>query len=364
MRSLIRPLMFVHRWTGLIAGVAVVWLALTGAGIVFRPSLDAALYPRLERVRPCAELQPVDAILRAATTSYPGSKPTYIYLYGDAGASAMIRFADTQQVYVDGCTGRVLGRQARYGGVLGTLEGLHKARFLRDAAMPVIGWTALLLAVVLVGGGLVMWWPRRRAASVPKPQLRKRARSVNLHVSIGLYASAVVFVLAITALPLSLGWVRSALFHGTASIDQTEDGPMPALIADRARGRMTLARAWSIARSVFPGPLWWGSLRLPKHGQPLEVGVVLADAPHGEARSYVYLDPQTGAIVAMRPYATLDLGSKLYYWALAIHTGRAGGTAARVLMFAAMLALAFVTYAGAESFARSFTRKRKSESLL
>lgn len=362
MRSLIRPFMTIHRWTGLLVGVAVAWLALTGASIVFRPSLDAAVYPHLTTIRPCVTPRPLDELLRTAERAYTSSKVTYLYLYGRRDASVMIRFADAQQMYVDECTGRVLGIQPRYGGWLGTLEGLHKARFLKAAAMPVIGTTSLILAVLLVGGGLTIWWPRRRASSVPKLHLRGRARSVNLHVAIGLYASVIVFVIALTALPLSLGWARDALFHVTSSTDTTDDGPMPVLVhVGASQSRITIQEAWVVARSLFPGTLWWGSIQLPKHGEPLEVGVVLANAPHGEARNYVYLDPSGGRIVSIRPYSTLNLGSKAYYWALAIHTGRAGGVVVRAAMFAAMIALAFVTYAGFESFIRSLSgRKRRA----
>lgn len=359
MRTLVRAVTWAHRWTGLIVGIVVVFLAITGAAIVFRPELEPVVYPHLMRNAPCDDRATLDRRVAAARSSHPGSAVTYVYQYGDSADSTLVRFSDSDQLYVDTCTARVLGAQWRYAGFFGTFEGLHKAKFARGPGMTAIGVVALALAALLVVGGLAAWWPRRRAAYILNLRLRDRARALNVHQTVGLYAALVVFVVAITAVPLSLGWARSALFVATRSVNITEDAPLPPLPARVADARiLTLQGAWDQARSILPAPYRWGSIRIPGREQPFEIGMVARGAPNGEARSYVYIDPRDGRIVATRLYSSLNLGTKLYYWALAVHTGRAGGPVVRAVMLLGMLALVVVAYAGFDSYVRKFIRRR------
>lgn len=337
----------VHRWVGLTAGLIIVFLALTGGSIVFAP--------RTATVASCTHPMPVDRMISAAASAHPSAKATYVYLYGAPDAAAMVRFKDQYQVYLDPCSARVVAQQSRYGGIFGTMESLHKFRFIDPhAGMIVIGSAALALALFLVWGGLMLWWPRRNGTLAINMCLKGRARALNAHMTLGLYASIVVFVVSATAVPLSLHWARSLMFTATRSVDLTDEAALPALPQKlgAAHGRISMESAWRETQRFFPGAYQWASLRVPKNGEPIEAGVVAQNAPHGEARSYVYLDPRDGSVVSLRPYGKLNLGSKLYYWALALHTGRAGGFVVQLLLLLGMLALAVVAYFGLESFIR------------
>jgi uncharacterized iron-regulated membrane protein len=362
----------VHRWAGLTIGLVAIWLALTGGWIVLRPVLDPLTYPKLLVVPACAQPLPVDTLAAAARTYHPHAKLTYVYLYGSPAASTMVRFADADQVYVDPCSGKVLGEQPRYGGLYGTAEALHKLKFLQAAtAMPIIGTTSLVLASLLAAGGLYAWWPRRRTAwkhaLTFDPRLKGRAFALRLHTTTGAYASAVIFVVALTAVPLSLGWAKSALFAMTATTDMTEDAHQPAAVPNAARDAaatparaITMQAAWLEARSLVGGRLQWGSIHYTPKGRAIEIGIVQTPAPHGDARNYVFIDPRTGKVVEYRPWSTLNAGSKLYYWALALHTGRAGGLPVQLLMLAGMLGMTVIGYAGIDSFLRKNFRRRRN----
>ncbi len=359
----------IHRWVGLTVGVVAVYLALTGAWIVLRPVLDPVTYPQLLVVPSCSSPLPIDTLAAAARTFHPHGKLTYLYRYGSQTASTMVRFSDTDQVYVDPCNGKVLGDQPRYGGLYGTVESLHKFRFLpSDTAFLIIGTTSLVLATLLVLGGLFVWWPRRNGAWKPtfpfERRLTGRALALRLHTTMGVYASAIIFIVALTAVPLSLGWAKSALFAATRSTDMTEDGHHAVPVAkpgDAATHAITMQSAWQTARALVPGPMRWASVHYPGKSGPIEIGIVPQNAPHAEARSYVYVDPHTGKVLEFNPYATLNAGSKLYYWALALHTGHAGGVVVQLVMLVGMLGVAAIGYTGIESLLRkTLLRRRRS----
>jgi len=361
MPDLRRRLLVVHRWTGLCLGFLIAFLAITGGAITFRPQLDTLAYPSLYRASSCAAPVAVDRVVAAARARRAGVRVTYVYLYGAPRSSAMVRFADADQVYVDPCTARVLGDQQRYAGLFGMLEGLHKFRFAGGTAgLPIVGSIALLLAALLVVIGVYVWWPRRRAGLRLNLRLRGRARGVNVHTTLGVYAAIAVFVIAATAVPLSLAWARSALFALTASQDMTEDGLRPHTASGARGAHIALQVAWEAARATYPGALGWGSLRVPKAREPIEVTIVLAGAVHGEARNLAFVNARTGAIVDRRPYATLNRGTKAYYWALALHTGRAGGAIVRAIMVLAMIALCSIVYTGYSAYIRALLRRRSA----
>jgi len=358
----------VHRWAGLTVGLLAVFLAVTGGWIVLRPLLDLLTYPQLLVIPSCAKPLTVDALAAAARTVHPQGAVVYVYLYPSPTASTMVRFSDADQVYVEGCSGKVLGRQAHYGGLYGTAEGLHRFLFM-DAAvgMPIIGTAALVLAVLMAAGGLYLWWPRRksawRSALTLNPRLKGAAFAFKLHTTIGAYTGAIVFVVALTAVPLSLGWARAALFSLTATTDMTESASRAAAARTHHKAAASgpvipMQTAWEEARGKIGGPLLWGSVRYPVKGSPIEVAMVEQGAPHTEARSLVYIDPGTGRIVDFHPWSTLNAGTKLYYWLLALHTGHFGGVFVQCLMLVGMIGVAALGYTGIESFLRKQFRRR------
>src|SRR5260370_40882554 len=233
------------------------------------------------------------------------------------------------------------------------------------AGLAIIGTAALLFALVMVAGGLFLWWPQRtsawKSALQFNPRLTGRAFALNVHTTIGAYVAVVVFVVAVTAVPLSLGWAKSAMFVVTGSTDMTEDAKLPVAapksIEPKSDTTISMQTAWEKARGVFGGPLLWASVHYPPKGEPIEIGIVESGAPHADARNYGFIDSRTAKIVELRPWATLNAGSKLYYWLLALHTGRFGGLFVQCLMLAGMIGVAALGYTGVETFLRRTFRR-------
>ena len=138
----------------------------------------------------------------------------------------------------------------------------------------------------------------------------------------------------------------------------TEDAHRPVAAQVPAKA-IPMQTAWNEARALVGGPLLWASLHYASAGQPIDIGIVLKAAPHGDARNYVYIDPHTGKVLEFRPYGTLNAGSKIYYWALALHTGHVGGVAVHVIMLVGMIGVTLIGYAGIDSFLRKSLRRRR-----
>jgi uncharacterized iron-regulated membrane protein len=121
--------------------------------------------------------------------------------------------------------------------------------------------------------------------------------------------------------------------------------------------RLPMEQAWQTLRTMVPDPASAVFHYPRKPGEPIEVFAVDRAAPHGEARSYLFLDAVSGKVLSFQPYAGLSAGRKLYYWMLAIHTGRAGGWPVDLVLFVGMLGVPAMAYTGIESYLRSRRRR-------
>ena len=116
----------VHRWIGLTVGLVIVMMALTGMVNLFRPQLEPVVNRELVTVDTCSARVRLDVLAANARAVHPAAELDYIRITaGEDGAERMpatrIRFTDQQFVFLNPCTGAVVGQRERYGGVLGSI---------------------------------------------------------------------------------------------------------------------------------------------------------------------------------------------------------------------------------------------------
>ncbi len=346
----------VHRWTGLTAGLLLIFLALTGLTLLFRPQLEPAVRHKLLKVAPCAAPLALDSLIASARASHPTGELDLVRISGERDSATMLRYTDNKEVFINPCSGAVLGEQPRWGGFFGTMEEWHRFRFLRstDIANLITGTTAILLALVFVVAGIVIWWPRSarslKAAATLRPHLRGRALDLNLHQTFGLYASIVLLAVAITSLPLAFQWIRYGMFSMVGS-PMPEAKPKASASVGGARP-LSMGALWERAQALVPHPEE-AVLQLPrKPREPAEIYVIEAGAPHPNARTYLYIDPLTGELLRFEPYAASSLGNRIYRWSASLHTGEVGGLFGQLLQFLGVLALPVLGYTGLSSYLR------------
>lgn len=358
-RKLLLP---AHRWAGLGAGLPLLLVALTGAGMAFRPVLEPLVEARHQKVPACAARLELDALVASARRAYPqAGSLSAIRSFGAPDRSTWIDLGDDHWVYLDPCSGKVLGRQVRYGGLFGTLGYLHTLRFL-DGHSTLAGGVALILAL-MAAGGLALWWPAPgafRAAARLEPRLRGRAFSLGPHKVAGLYACPVLLLSALTGAPQSLEWARNALFRIAGSAL-----PAAPLRIEAAPGaaRLPLAVLAARAQALVPDARKM-QLRYPQAPRDaLRIELVGRDAPHMQALSYVALDPYSGKVLGFTAYADTSAGQRLFNWMLALHYGWVGGIAGQLLLFAGALGLPVLAWTGTLNYLRRPRRPARAAPL-
>jgi vanillate O-demethylase ferredoxin subunit len=317
------PIVALHRWIGLGAGLLLIVVALSGAAMVFRPQLEPTVSAHLWRAPACTATRPLSALVAAARAANPRAGTlTAIRMLREPGTSVRIKFSDGRWVYVDACTGRVLGIQHGYGGPFGTLEWIHT--FGTGSIGAVVAGGVACAALVLALAGLLAWRPSPRR----RTRLATGARRLALHRRLGPWVAPVLVVSALTGLPQAL--------------------PAPALGPAVPVDGQALDQAWSRLADAPWQQLQW---RMPRRaGAAIEIDVAANDAPHPYATGLLRLDAGSGERIDYTAYAGTGIGHRAYGWALALHYGLAGGFPLQAILFLAMLALPVLGWSGLASF--------------
>ena len=359
-----RKLLWLHTWSGLTIGLAVVFLAVTGGGVVLKDALEDHVYRELHVVPKCSTPLPLDRLADAAVAAHPAAKLHSVEVWKEDTSSVAVMFTDKDYVYVDPCSGQVLGIQNQYGGFFGVMDWLHRFRFFTDLQLgrTVAGWVNTVFLVLLIGGGIALWWPRTRqglkSAIKFNPRLPGAARTLSLHKIVGLYTALVMLVITITALPIGFEPVKEALYAATGYVPPKKPLSKP---AGAGAQRVPIEQFWQRTHELVP-ELEWVSLRYPpKAGAAYEAEILQQGAPHAIAKGYHYMDAFSGQTLKLSHY--LDdqhIGRKIYLYCIAIHAGMIWGLPYQLLLLVCALGVGVQAYSGFSPYLRRKFRQQAS----
>src|ERR1700743_2166227 len=117
-------LVLLHRWAGLSIGLLAVVLAVTGAGLALRPLLDGVVNPAEFTTTTCIAPLTLEQQASAARAAHPKGQVALVEIAPDR--PMLVRFGNGDQVFIDRCSGAVLGTQGRFEGIFGRLDQLHR----------------------------------------------------------------------------------------------------------------------------------------------------------------------------------------------------------------------------------------------
>jgi vanillate O-demethylase ferredoxin subunit len=348
--ALRKPLLALHTWLGLTVGLVLLVVALSGTALIFRSQLERRLDPHRFIVEAAATRLPLDDLIARAKAFHPGATFLSVRFYGDPTMPFMALFSDKIYVHVNPHTGAVLGTRERYGEGFGWIEGLHKYIRLDPEIGENVNGAFAFVFIGLFLAGLVLWWPATRralkAGLTLNPGLSGRPWRLNLHKTFGAYAALLLLFSAASGVPISFDSTRIVLDLITGS-KRDLPPPPPAKPAPVFAGfdavNRQIERLMPRARETY--------IALPKAG--LAVGyAIAADAPHPNARSYVWVDAGSAALVRYAPYAQTSRGYRLYYWLLSLHTAVTGGPLVAGLLILSTLSVPVLAFTGVSSYLR------------
>ncbi|MGO4712352.1 PepSY-associated TM helix domain-containing protein [Bradyrhizobium sp. 2TAF24] len=349
-------LLRIHSVIGLLLGLIMALVGITGAIMSFEEEIVAALNAGLERVEPreVPALTP-DQLVARLPAPYNLDKVSAVTMSSDHAAAVHLRFvrsggARPSSLYVDPSDGRVLG-VPRGEEFFATVRKLHRWLLLpgdgNGYGRTITGTTVLGLIVMLISG-MVLRWPRRvrslRAWLKPELALRGRGLHRSLHSVVATWVLPVYLVIALTALWYSFEWYKDGakwlLARPPATAAPMQKKPPRGAAPEVAA--VGFDRAWSTFLHEQGSRFATAQLTL-QAGAVVRVRSWAPDSTLESVRDEFRIDAASGRLITSDIYADKTFGERMLAAVLDIHRGAVLGWPGRLaFMIAAALMPLFV----------------------
>jgi uncharacterized iron-regulated membrane protein len=378
-----------HLMAGVVAFAVVLLMSITGVVLMYERQIVAWADVGFRSTPPSAEAPrlPLDEVVRRLGHSVPDVTPTAVTISADRGAPVSIS-AQSRTLYADAYTGRLLGESSqsvrrfmtsvrawhRWIGVSG--EG-------RSLARAVTGWSNLLF-LLLVISGVYLWFPRRWTWPRVRPVVwftrttTSRARDFNWHNTIGAWSAVPLFIVVLTALPMSFPWANEFLYRAVGEQPPAAGG-RGAREGGGERGgdartrrdgpAATLAGVDDLLpRAEARVPQWKTiNIRVPGSARaPIVFAIDAGDGGQPQARSTLTLD-RAGGVVANESFTDQSLGRRLRSIARFAHTGEVLGLPGQTVAGIASAGAVMLVWTGISLALRrgvAFVRRRRERATM
>lgn len=317
-----------HEWLGLVLGVFLLILGLTGSFLALLPQLEAFENPRLNVVAPSSRWVPPGKAIEAVAKTYPHYRLLMLLLPTSPTLPYKLYVLNAQDelfhVSVNEYSGEVLGilpDKRRFSGWIGDL---HAHLFIGLWGSVVGAVLSILLVVSIITGFYVH-------LVMPRPMFDKRRTRKSLrmqlsdwHRVISLASLALNLVLAISAAFLGFERLPAAMAQKKTSVPRLSQSDMflPPLPLD-----VYLRRASEVFPEKEPEIVTFP----PLPGAPLSV---LTREPYRKffrTYSQVTFNAKTGAVIKTFDALSSGYRPKLHGVMLALHIGDFGGLPVRII---------------------------------
>jgi uncharacterized iron-regulated membrane protein len=351
----LRTLLFwPHLIAGAAAGAVILVMSVTGVLLTYERQLVEWSNRDYRSAPPSAGARrmPVEDVLAAFVQTGRGEAASVAV--GSDATDPVIVSSGQRTFYFDAYTGRLLG-EGRQGmrQFMSDMRAWH--RWLayegesRVTARAVTGWSNVAFLFIVVSG-LYLWFPRRWSWKHLRPVVlftrgaRGKARDFNWHNVIGAWCLVPLFIVVISAVPISFPWGNDLVYRAMGEQPPARRGGGPGEQGrgegrgargngpprERADARPPLAGAAGLdgllTRAARQEPEWQSiNVRIPESPRaPLSFAIDRGDGGQPQLRSTLTLD-RAGAVVTYETFASQSPGRRLRSLMRFAHTGEVLG---------------------------------------
>jgi uncharacterized iron-regulated membrane protein len=331
-----------HLIAGVSAGLVILLMCVTGVLLTYERQLiawaDSGV--RSSQPSPGARPLPIDVLIERLRHAHQEVTPTTITVSADEGAAVAVSTGQ-RTLHVDRYSGAMVGEASRSGvrKFMADLRAWHRWLAVdgdgRPLARAITGWSNFVFLFIVMSG-IYLWfprkwtWPQVRSVVFFNPVARGKARDFNWHHVIGSWCAVPLFIVVLSAMPISFGWFNALVYRAVGETPPPPAGaagrgPRAPRADDAPGGAVTLDALWTRAESQVPG---WRtvSLRVPTApGAPAVFTIDKGDGGQPHLRSTLTLDSRTGAVTRYEAFSDLTLGRRIRNTMRFAHTGEVVG---------------------------------------
>jgi uncharacterized iron-regulated membrane protein len=336
-----------HLIAGITAGVVILVMSVTGVLLTYERQLIAWSDSQYRSTVPAPGTSrlPVEKLLQTIRTKHPDIAANAITVGSAADAPVTVVSPVTVAVpqrtlYFDAYSGRLLGQGSQ--GVrrfMSETRAWHRWLAVEGEGRPVArfitGWSNFLFLFIVVSG-FYLWFPRKwtwnkvRTVLLFNRTTTSKARDFNWHNVIGVWSAVPLFIVVLSALPISFPWANALVYRAVGEEPPVQRGREGGFGRGAREERAApsiegLDNLWSRAEQQVEG---WRtiSVRVPEsHRAPVVFAIDKGDGGQPQLRSTLTLDRSTGEVVTYEAFEDQSLGRRLRSISRFAHTGEVLG---------------------------------------
>ena len=369
-----------HLWLGLISGIVVFLLAVTGCIYVFEQEIQNWTRKDLiyidsdkSRALPISQLKekveeyigPEKEISFVNIYKNP-DKAWVFYLYKkkEGGITYFQTIDYYQSVFVDPYKGTIIGKIDEETSFFNIIKMLHWSLLLKtEIGQPIIGWSTFVFVILLITG-IVLWWPRnfRKAKNLFWIKWKKRTsffrKLLDLHNVLGIYSAFIALVIALTGMVWAFRWFMGIVYVIASGTITPPDLSRPESIVNQTSIESGIDKTFTDVQNRYADA---AGLRvyLPKDSlESISVYIQQKEGVYYESHQ-AYYDQYTGERLKERVHNDKNSGEKLITANYDIHTGAILGLPGKIIVFLASLFCATLPVTGFLMWREKKRKRRK-----
>ncbi len=373
---------WLHLWIGLISGIIVVIVSITGCLYTFQKEISDWVYADtyfVEPPSPDAHPLPLSELKTHAqkalgadhtisfVTAFSNPDKAWSFMAYKPGDPDAITFPESidyyESAFVNPYTGEVTGKINYMHDFFVIVKYIHWSLYLSNKyGQPIVGWATLLFVISLITG-FIMWIPKRWSRIEKKKafkvswKARWKRLNYDLHNVLGFYTVVIALILGLTGMLYSFQWFQKAVY-ATATMS-TSPPDIPAYTSDRSNSSEGAAinKAFHASIQKFPHANRYGFV-LPQS----EKAPIILSAYNKKEVFYdyntAYFDQYSGKELGQVLDKDKNAGQKLIAMKYDLHVGAIGGLWGKIIAFLVSLVCASLPITG---FIIWWGKKKKSK---
>lgn len=346
MSKLKRIIREIHGITGLLVGIVIVVVALSGCVYTFQREIRGVLYPHLLKVSvpENATRLPVDSIASIASTYHTQTKIREIVVNHDPEKSVKVYMVGQHLLYINPYTGAVLGVTNTKKDPFLLAWSLHTQLGLGNVGGTVVGW-ATFACLPLILTGIWIWWPTvrstwRKAFQLP---LKGRWKLVNFqwHKNGGFYASIFLLFICLSGMMMSFNWFENSVYLLTGSPPTQRVVPKPVQTVQQTG---VIQKSLDYTLNKFP-EVSEVNIFFPSSADKVFMFIAKYENRLGD-REILYFNPKDGELLHGSYATDNSIADRIKAINYNIHSGQIGGMPGRIIAFLATLFAAYLVVSG------------------
>lgn len=222
--------LLIHRWLGLISGLVVFIVSITGCVYVFEEEWrDLFQHKYLYVTHTDREKKPITELLNIVRRAYPKEQVTSINFLEEKNSAFIFWTKSFKTISINPYNGKIIGHRHMRRDFMSMVLEMHVHLYMGSLGSHIVRWNVAIFFVMCISG-LILWWPRqkrffRQAVTIRWKTKNWKRLNWGLHSVPGFYALGVLLIISLTG----IFWVFDSAKSVASFVTQSQQTRTPAV---------------------------------------------------------------------------------------------------------------------------------------